>query len=613
MPLLLPLMLHLGGCHAPADTMFPTGSQTIVGSPDGESVYVVDEDTQALVRYDAKGETLVEVALDAVPGRVARAGHTVWVTLPAERAIAVLTEGLGGLRRTGTLETGAEPLGLVARADGERLYVALATSGEVRELTTSGEVLRTWHVDGLPSWLALRPDGDGLYVGAANGGGLTWIDLVSGAAHAVPLPSPLLAGDDGDGPFSRRITGDLSVSDDGTLLAVPILLVDNFTQVDAPTPNDPVTNGYSSGNDSGMAGLSRFNPAVAFVELDAAGQPDGPGAALVLVAAADLTGMVVRSYLSSVTLAPGGEMALATMEASDSVIALSTTPSTTAGFAVSASVVVMTASGPRGVAFLDEGTAYVDCFVGRQVLELSADDLRERLGTSFRSSGFELDGVDYSPSPLAPNVLDGRRLFHSAVEPTMAASGAGVSCSTCHPAGRNDGLSWNLEDGDRQTPSLAGGIAASAPFTWASGVRTVPDEVSITSQGRMGGEGLSLTEADLVAEYVESVRGPDVPARASTDPAIARGAAVFARPDVGCAGCHTGALLTDNASWPLFGLDEVNTPALRGLAATAPYLHDGRAASLRDLLLLSVDGAMGDTSGLSDDELDDLEAYLASL
>jgi cytochrome c peroxidase len=52
---------------------------------------------------------------------------------------------------------------------------------------------------------------------------------------------------------------------------------------------------------------------------------------------------------------------------------------------------------------------------------------------------------------------------------------------------------------------------------------------------------------------------------------------------------------------------------LRRVSATAPYLHDGRAATLRDLLALCADGSMGDTSMLSAGELDDLELYLRSL
>ncbi|MCA9570544.1 MAG: hypothetical protein KC656_22035, partial [Myxococcales bacterium] len=75
----------------------------------------------------------------------------------------------------------------------------------------------------------------------------------------------------------------------------------------------------------------------------------------------------------------------------------------------------------------------------------------------------------------------------------------------------------------------------------------------------------------------------------------------------------TGAALTDNAYYAMYGLESVNTPSLRGVVATGPYLHDGSADTLRDVLELSRTGAMGDTSMLSAAEMDALEAYLKSL
>ena len=43
-----------------------------------------------------------------------------------------------------------------------------------------------------------------------------------------------------------------------------------------------------------------------------------------------------------------------------------------------------------------------------------------------------------------------------------------MSCGTCHFEGRNDGLTWHLDDQVRQTPSLAGAVSVTAPFTWTS-------------------------------------------------------------------------------------------------------------------------------------------------
>ena len=91
---------------------------------------------------------------------------------------------------------------------------------------------------------------------------------------------------------------------------------------------------------------------------------------------------------------------------------------------------------------------------------------------------------------LSSDVLEGRRMFFSSSLPTMASAGAGVSCATCHFEGRNDGLTWTFDSGFRQTPSLAGPVSKTAPITWTNNVGSVSHEVFLTSQGRMGGQGI---------------------------------------------------------------------------------------------------------------------------
>ena len=53
--------------------------------------------------------------------------------------------------------------------------------------------------------------------------------------------------------------------------------------------------------------------------------------------------------------------------------------------------------------------------------------------------------------------------------------------------------------------------------------------------------------------------------------------------------------------------------ALRGISASGPYFHDGSAPDLREVVLRSRDGNMGNPSLLTDHETDALIAYLESL
>ena len=165
----------------------------------------------------------------------------------------------------------------------------------------------------------------------------------------------------------------------------------------------------------------------------------------------------------------------------------------------------------------------------------------------------------------------------------------------------------------RQTLSLAGPVSSSPPFTWSNNVETVEEEVRLTSQVRLGGRELTDEQLSAVAAFVEYTRDVDHPEKGLASDAAVRGRALFERGDVGCADCHSGPRFSDNDVHDLYGVEAINTPILVGVATTAPYLHDGSAETLRDVLETTRVGAMGDTSMLSEAEVDDLEAYLRAL
>ena len=96
---------------------------------------------------------------------------------------------------------------------------------------------------------------------------------------------------------------------------------------------------------------------------------------------------------------------------------------------------------------------------------------------------------------------------------------------------------------------------------------------------------------------------------------VARGKALFASDEVGCTTCHGGKLYTDNATHELGGtLAQSDTPSLVGLARSAPYYHDGSAATLDALLAerAAVHG-MAETVSLTAAQRQDLIAYLETL
>ncbi|MEZ4322125.1 MAG: c-type cytochrome [Myxococcota bacterium] len=470
--------------------------------------------------------------------------------------------------------------------------------------------------------------------------------------------------------LTPRITGDLAIAPDGGELVIPVIYVDNVTPVEDPEltetgePIGPVSDGYGEQTE----GISRFNPGVTVVKVEPDGSPDVESAEAVFISGfrdenVDFDQIRVRSYPSSVTVSPDGTYYVVTIQGSDAVAIVGALPFEDAGrngggvdvgfdmaepmpafdeegfgtsvftsvrdagFSERPKRLVWTngAAGPDGVLFLSDESAFVHSGFDRNVSNINFRDLAKQVaedGNAGFDRFFEEGGANARVMSISQPLTDhrlpaeveaGRRLFFSATAPGMVATGAGVSCASCHFEGRNDGLTWTFSSGERQTPSLAGQVSATAPVTWTSQVESVAHEARITTEARMGGNGLSDAQLNNIAAFVEWTRIPDTAMHGSDDPAIARGLALFQRADVGCSSCHAGQAFTDNRHYDMLGLTQVNTPTLLGVAASAPYFHDGRAATLADVLEWSRNGQMGDTSMLSDAEMSDLEAYLRSL
>ncbi len=218
----------------------------------------------------------------------------------------------------------------------------------------------------------------------------------------------------------------------------------------------------------------------------------------------------------------------------------------------------------------------------------------------------------------------GRKLFHAAGDPRIAADGR--ACASCHPDGRDDAITWATPEGPRQTPMLVGRLEGTAPYGWAGGGKNVHTHVRQTFQ-RLSGAGVTAPELDALIAYVASLTPPAAHARTgagagatdSTDAdLVARGRAIFSDPASECATCHAGRAGADGEKHGVASkttadtIDSFDTPSLRFVGGTAPYFHDGRYATLRELLH-GADGTMGHTAQLSETDVDALEAYLRSL
>jgi YVTN family beta-propeller protein len=199
-----------------------------------------------------------------------------------------------------------------------------------------------------------------------------------------------------------------------------------------------------------------------------------------------------------------------------------------------------------------------------------------------------------------------------------------LSCSTCHPRdGRVDGLNWDLPNDGLGTPknvkSLLG-AHQTPPTTWQA-VRPSM-EVSVERGFYFQMRQPEKSELEAVEAYIRSLtprRSPYLDANGRRSTTAERGHALFTSAEVGCAECHRGPELTDltmhdvGTRGELDRSDRFDTPSLVELFATRPYLHDGSAATLHELIARNRDDQHGTTSHLTPQQVDDLVAYLLSL
>jgi YVTN family beta-propeller protein len=214
-------------------------------------------------------------------------------------------------------------------------------------------------------------------------------------------------------------------------------------------------------------------------------------------------------------------------------------------------------------------------------------------------------------------VREGERLFDSG---RLSFSGQ-FSCASCHPDGHADGLNWDLPaDGFNNfhnTKSLLGN-ASTAPYGWLGASPTLRDRFTGTLRHLFQYEPTDSETAALEAyllqlDFSDRVTEP----AAELMPAIARGKSLFTGA-AGCSACHSGPKYTDrklhSVGTESTGEAEFDTPALLRISTTAPYLHDGRAATLEEVFTKhNVGGLHGRAAELSAEQLADLVEYLKSL
>jgi YVTN family beta-propeller protein len=196
------------------------------------------------------------------------------------------------------------------------------------------------------------------------------------------------------------------------------------------------------------------------------------------------------------------------------------------------------------------------------------------------------------------------------------------SCASCHPSNaRVDALNWDLlNDGlgnPKNTKSLL--LAHETPPSMISGVRGTAEQAVRAGIRHIQFAVRPEEEAAAIDAYLKSLE--PIPSPYLVDGQLSesakRGRKLFKQ--AGCGSCHQGQLRTDLQSYDVgtaIGLDKdkkFDTPTLVELWRTAPYLYDGRATTIEEVLTkFNPDDKHGVTSNLTEKEIKDLAQFVLS-
>lgn len=268
--------------------------------------------------------------------------------------------------------------------------------------------------------------------------------------------------------------------------------------------------------------------------------------------------------------------------------------------------------GPRGLVLSgDDQTLFVANYYSGSIAMLEA------------SSGRPRGKLTMGPQPPTDSVRRGEIIFHDA---TLSFQ-RWHSCASCHAnEGRVDGLRWDfLNDGignPKDTMNLLFFNQTEPMNRRATG----EDARECVKGGLESTNMLVSTKQDVddLFAYMSSLRpepSPHLTAEGNLSEAARRGRTLF-EGKANCKDCHRGPYFTDKKMHNVGVLSDhfeekdsrFDTPSLIELYRTAPYLHDGRALTIKEIFSQHDELAKhGNAKKLTAEELNDLVEYLKSL
>lgn len=611
--------------HKPLATNKPTHASTIVFDTLNKYVWAVNSDNNSVSCINSvNNQVLHEVAVGKHPRTVAvdSLGNA-WVTNEEDGTLSIVSKQ-GATLKTINLGYASRPFGVCFDPLKRNAYVTLQSKGELIKLNAKTQSISgVCEVGRMPRGIAVNSDGTRVFVS----------QFISPQDHGIVREIDA---------NSMKVTNEIDLAfDTATDFEDKGRGVPNYLASLTITPDESEL-WVPSKKDNTARGLFRDSLELTF---------DNTVRTIVSKitmsnSTEDLNSRVDindADQACAVEFSPYGNIAFIALQGNGRITMINTEGNTRLG------ILETNGIAPQGLVFNSDGTKlYVHNFLTRNITVFDTRDII--LANNF-SPVIDTIISTINTELLDPQVLKGKQIFYNAQDDRMTFAGY-ISCASCHVDGGSDERVWDFTErgeGLRNTHSLHGkrGMGMGRVH-WTSnfdeiqdfendirngfkGKGFMPDAIfnSGTISDPLGDKKAGLSsDLDALAAYVSSLdkahTSPHRNQNGSLTVDAVEGKQIFL--NLGCNSCHSGSDFTDRNNallhdvgtfLPSSGkrrnstLTGFGTPTLKGIWETAPYLHDGSAATLKDVLTTrNVNDKHGNTSSLTNTELDKLIAYL---
>ena len=538
---------------------------------DEGNILLANKGTQELRMISKEGKLLKSWELQMPATGVATYGDRAYVTCSEARGELQCVSLVGENERLFTTKLGMGACAPVVSADGKKIYICNRYKATVSEVdASSGEVLREVKVLREPCAASLSKDGKTLYVNNFLPSQRADVDYVAADVSIIDCETFTKIKDIKLCNGSNALRGN-TLSEDGKYLFIS----HNLGRYQVPTSQ--LQQGWMNTNAVSVISTQN-NEYFGTFSLD---EPDrGAGGVWDIACNGDFM-VVSQSGTHDVSIIDYKAL-VERLEAYEDKDVLDHDLYLLRGIRTRMAIV---GNGPRNMA-LKDGVVYLPTYFSDN---LNIINLKEQ----------SLNHLAYNPDRVESAIDRGERAFNDAA----LCYQNWQSCNGCHPGeGRADAMNWDLMNDGIGNPKNCKSMlfAFQTPKCMISGIR---DHAGLAVRAGYKFIQFCDVEEDVakdVDEYLRSLK--PLPSPYLVDGELSQkaleGKKVFEK--YGCGACHVGEYYTDMRTHRIGEDVEFeqgwDTPTLREVWRTAPYLFDGRAESMFDVFYEHRHGIQGKIS-----------------